>query len=613
MFKFLKKSDFVDAYSKFLPYVKPYWFLAILGIILTAPVGALDAAVAWFLKPFMDNVMVEKEEKFTSWVPFIIVGFTILQGVFIYLSAWVNGYVGNKITLDIRRKLYKKLISMDSKYFDETDSGMILFRYFNDADNAASGLISNIKLFLTKFFSTVSLICVLIWSSWELSIIAIGVMLLIVFPMRAVRKKIKDIMTKTMMLSANILALYGETAGGNKVIQSYNLNKHMMDVFEVSAQDRFKMSMRLIKDTNWLSPLMHVIASVGVALVISIGGYLIVRGDITSGTFVSFLAALIMLYTPLKSIGNNYVQVQQSIIALGRIYEIFDTNTLYEKEEELTKQGQRTELKGINQGIEFRDVTFSYKPGRPVLNKISFKASKSQTIALVGNSGGGKSTICSLIPRLYDWESGEILIDGIDIRKYTLESLRSKIAYVFQDNFLFNTTVRENIMIANPDATEEELQNAIKGACIDEFINTLPNGLDSEIGERGTKLSGGQKQRVAIARAFIKNAPIVIMDEATSALDNKSEKIVQEALENLMKDRTVFVIAHRLSTIVDADKILVINDGYIVESGTHQELLAKNGAYASLYNTKAQTEAIEAEKSKTVAQETTPEKAPEKV
>lgn len=586
MKKILSKSQFIDAYRKFLPYVKPYIFWALLGIILTVPVGALDAAIAYFLKPFLDNVMVNKQENFAAMVPYIIVGFTLMQGLFIYCSALVNGYVGNKITLDIRRDLYNKLIHMDSAYFDRNNSGDIIYRYYNDADLASSGLINNMKLFLTRFFSSVSLIGVLLYNSWQLSIIAIGVLVILVLPLRVVRKKIKDIMNKTYTENASIISLYNEVSGGQNVIKSYNLHQHMNRRFEAISSQLFKLSMRLIRNTNWLSPTMHLVAACGVAIVIAFGGNLIINGTITSGEFVSFLTALMMLYTPLKAIGNNFIEVQKSIIALDRIYEIFNRETV----EETDSRQNKKKLESIGSSISFTNLSFSYDGTRQILKNINLEVKKSQTVAFVGNSGGGKSTICSLLPRLYEWQSGDILIDGTSIRDYDICSLRDKISYVFQDNFLFNDTIRNNIMMVNPDATSEEVDNAIKNACLTDFINNLPDGLDTEIGERGALLSGGQKQRVAIARAFLKNAPIVILDEATSALDNKSEKVVQEALENLMKDRTVFVIAHRLTTIQNADVIVVINEGQIVEQGTHEELLKLNGAYSALYNTKLQIE-----------------------
>ncbi len=563
------------------PFIKKYLWLTILGIILTIPVGTLDAFIALFLKPFMDNVMVEKQEELASNVPFIIVGFVIVQGIFIYTSTLVNSYVAGKVTLDLKRKLYVKLLNMDCKFFDTNDSGMVIFRFYNDAEMATNGLINNFKLFLTKFLSTLSLVCVLIYNSWQLSCAAIGVLLFLIIPLRIVRKKINIIMKKTVMEGAFILTLYNETSAGNRIIRSFTLEDIMMSKFKYSARFLFGMGMKMVRDTNWLSPMMHVVSAIGVAIVIWFGGHLIVTQQISSGTFVSFLAALIMLYTPLKSIGNNYVQIQTSILAVERIYEILNHKTMSESEENSGKEFK--ELKEINSSIEFNNVSFGYNADKLVLDKINFKINKGQKVALVGNSGGGKTTVCSLIPRLYEINSGKILIDGEDIRNYSLSSLRNNISVVFQDNFLFTGTIRQNILMGNPNATEKDLMEACKNACLDEFLQKLPRGVDTPIGEKGILLSGGQKQRVAIARAFIKNAPLVILDEATSALDNKSEKIVQEALDNLMKNKTVIVIAHRLSTIIDSDRIMVINDGQIVETGSHDELLASEGAYAALY------------------------------
>jgi subfamily B ATP-binding cassette protein MsbA len=582
MFNFLKKSDFFDAYCKFLPFIKPCWFLGLLGILLTIPVGALDAVVAWFLKPFMDHTMVNKDPQFSSLVPYFIVGFTFIQGMFIYLASWVNGYVGSRITLDIRKKLYNKLLHMDCKYYDQNNSGQIIFRYFNDAELASTGLINNIKLFLTKFFSSVALTCVLFYNSWQLSLIAVGVLVFLILPMRIVRKKISKITKKTVISSTAILTIYNETFGGNKIIKSYNLRKTMSEKFLEQANFITKLAVKLIRDTNWLSPVMHVVSAASVAIVIYVGGEMIINNTITSGTFVSFIAALLMLYTPLKSIGNNYIEVQKSILALTRIYEIFESESF--EEQELAKKLPNIET--INNCIEFDNVHFSYVPEREILKGVSFKVMHNQTIALVGNSGGGKSTICALIPRLYELTGGKILIDGVDIKNYNIDSLRNIISYVFQDNFLFEGTLKENITLGNENASEEDIKQAIKDACLEDFIHNLPDGLETHIGERGILLSGGQKQRVAIARAFIKNAPILILDEATSALDNKSEKVVQQAINNLMQNRTVMIIAHRLSTIQNADQIIVIQDGNIVEQGKHEDLIALKGFYANLYNAK---------------------------
>lgn len=574
-----KSTSFWRGYKLFWPFLKPYWMLASLGILLTIPVGALDAVIALFLKPFTDNVMVNQEIEAAYYVPLIIIGFTIVQGLFIYASSLVNTYVGGAINLLIRSKLYDKLLSFDTRFYDANNSGSVILRFFNDAESASNGLISNMKLFLTKFFSSLSLVCVLLYNSWQLTILAIGVVCFLILPMRIVRKRVKGIVNKSVSASTSMITLYNETTLGSKVIKSFNLKQYMYARFYEQADFLFKMSVKLVRDTNWLSPVMHFVSSLGVGAVLYFGVDMIIKGQISSGEFVSFLAALIMLYTPLKSIGNNYIQLQSALLALDRINELLEYESFENGKNEGTKK-----LDGIKEGLEFSHVAFSYTGLVDVLKDINFKVTVGQKVALVGNSGGGKSTVCSLITRLYETKSGSILIDGVDIKDYSLESLRSQVAFVFQDNFLFAGTIRQNILFGKSSATEKEINQALKSAYLEEFVASLPDGLDTQIGERGVSLSGGQKQRLAIARAIIRNAPLVILDEATSALDNKSEKVVQKALDELMKGRTTLVIAHRLSTIRDADVILVVNDGYIVEKGNHDSLLAKNGAYAALYN-----------------------------
>lgn len=566
-------------FKKFWPFLKPYLFLTILGILLTIPVGALDAAVASFLKPFMDNVMVDKDTEFAYKVPFIIIGFTIVQGICIYTSNIVNSYVGSRIATNLKLALYKKLINNDSAFFDKNTSGIVLMRFCSDADTATTGLITNVKLFLSKFWSSLGLVVVLLYNSWQLSFIALGVLVFLILPMKVARKKVMKLMGLTVKASSKINSNYYETYSGIKIIKAFNLQQAIFAKFTQNIEEAFHLSMRMIRNTNWLGPAMHLVTALGVAGVLYYGLHLITTGQITSGTFVAFLAALIMLYTPIKSIGNNYVALQSALLALERIYKILDT-TSYE-----TNDGTGTKvLKDIKKEIKFNDVCFSYDGQREVLHKVNLTVPVGSKVALVGNSGGGKSTVTALIPRLYEIDSGSITIDGTDIKEFTISSLREQIAMVFQDNFLFDGTVRENLLYGKENATDEEIAFAIKSAYLDEFVKKLPQGLDTMIGERGLLLSGGQKQRLAIARAILKNAPVVILDEATSALDNKSEKVVQQALDKLMEGRTTIVIAHRLSTIMDSDKILVINDGHVVEEGSHSELLAKNGPYSVLYN-----------------------------
>jgi len=577
---FITNNQFVFNYRRMWPFIKLYWVRALLGVLLTIPVGSLDAVVAGFLKPITDGLLVAKDAQFGRSLPFIVVGFAVLQGGFNYSATYVNAWVGSKISLGIKRVLFGKLLSMDSTFFDQRNSGDILMRFYNDADLATAGLISNLKLFLTKLFSSLALVGVMIYNSWQLTILALGIFVLAVYPIKVVKGKIRNIATKTVGATSYFLTIYNETFSGNKIINSYTLEDEFKRRFDKSLNFLFRLTIKMTQGSGWLSPLLHFIGSLGLALVLGLGTSLIVNETITPGNFIAFIGAMLMLYTPLKSIGSNYVRVQQSFLAIERIYDVLETVP------EVKSNDGTIVLDGIRESIEFRNVSFSYTPGRQVLNNMSFTIKVGQTVALVGNSGGGKTTIGGLLPRLYEVSRGEILIDGRNIKDYTIESLRRNIAVVFQDNFLFSGTIRENLILGNQEAGEEDMWRALKDANMDEFVEAAPKKLDTVVGERGILLSGGQKQRIAIARAFIKNAPLVILDEATSALDNKAERVVQQALDNLMKDRTVIVIAHRLSTIRDADNILVINEGRILEQGRHEELMAEKGAYYALYSTR---------------------------
>ncbi|MCL2474264.1 MAG: ABC transporter ATP-binding protein/permease [Alphaproteobacteria bacterium] len=571
----------VKNYSHIWPYVRPYWFRALIAVLITIPVGSMDAVIAWSLKPFMDTVMLQSEDfnMSTAWIPLLIIGFSFTQSMLNYCATYLNTWVGNRIAIDLKQTLFHKLMTYHAAFFDKRNSGEIAFRFNNDVDAACSGLLSNVKLFTTRLFASISLIAVLFWNSWQLAIVAVTILFIALFPLTKVRKKIKEIMDKTVSTGGFIVTHYNETFSGNRTISSYNLHDYQGEKFDNTLKTLFKLSMKMTRKTGMLSPMMHFIVSLGIALVIWLGTYLIVNQQITPGNFVSFLAALIMLYQPVKTMGNNFTAIQMSLLAMERVFSLLDDVPAIKDKEGAVP------LDCVNSTIEYKDVVFEYEQGRPVLKGVSLKINVGQTVALVGNSGGGKTTMANILPRFYDIKGGSITIDGTDIRDVTLKSLRNNIAVVFQDNFLFSGTMRENILLGKHDATEKELTQAVEAACLSEFVASLPLGLDTVIGERGVLLSGGQKQRVAIARAFLKNAPIVVLDEATSALDNKSEAVVQAAIDNLMKDKTVIVIAHRLSTIRNADKIAVVNHGEIVETGTHDELIRKRGSvYSSLYN-----------------------------
>ena len=575
----IRTNQFVVNYKRMWPFVKPIWFRALVSLLICIPVGSLDAVIALSLKPYTDVVVVGKDMSSPWYIPILIVSFTTIQGTLNYIASYLNVWVGGKITMGLKKCLYDKLVALECNFFDQSTSGEVMFRFNNDADLACSGLLANLKVFATRIFSSISLVCVLFYNSWQLALVAVIVLGVAVAPLSKIKKMILSLVTQNTLSVTALNTTYNETFAGNRTITAYNLQNFQATKFQSILKEVFTLSIKMTQRTAWISPFMHFIVSIGIGLAIAIGSWLIVKGVITSGNFVSFITALILLYSPIKNIGSNAVAVQNSFLAIERVFEMLDRHLVIHDCE------NPVEMPPIKDKIEFKNVCFEYIPEKPVLTDINLTVKAGETIALVGNSGGGKTTLVNLIPRFYDITSGSIEIDGINIKDLTLSSLRNNIAVVFQDNFLFAGTIRENILMGNRNASEEEIYKAIDMAYLTQFIESLKDGIDTEIGERGILLSGGQKQRVAIARAFLKNAPIIILDEATSALDNQAEEIVQMAIDNLMKDRTVFVIAHRLSTIQNADRIAVISEGKLAELGSHSELMSiENGIYQHLYN-----------------------------
>ena len=576
----LAQNSFDYAYltKRIYKYIHPYLFRIILGFIIALPVGALDGVIAYALKPYMDEVLIKKNMMLAYLIPFGIVAFAALQGLLRYLNDYLTNWTGQKVTNDVKLALFKKLVYMNPKFFDENSSGIILSRYFSDPEAASKGILDNLKALMSSGIGAFALIGVMLYNSWELALVGVVVLCVAFLPAALIRKRIKNASNQTMKISGNIITDFNETCVGNKIITSFNLPEYQYTKFHKEIHDAFDVNMSLVKRVSWMSPIMYTIASFGIAFVMAFGTYLVLSGRMTSGSLLSFVTSLLLLYKPVKTLGNTLTNIQTIFVALCRTFELFDV------ESEIKNKENATTINGVKEGVSLENVNFEYVENTPVLKNINLKASVGETVAIVGNSGGGKTTIANLIPRFYDINSGSIKIDNIDIRDIELKSLRDNIAVVFQDNFLFSGTIKENLLMGNFNATDEDIDKVVKAAHIDEFLDELPDGLDTEIGERGTTLSGGQRQRIAIARAMLKDAPIIILDEATSALDNKSEAVVQKALDNLMQNKTVFVIAHRLSTIQNADKIAVINEGELVELGTHDELLSKeNGFYKRLF------------------------------
>lgn len=578
--------------SRIFPYIKPYLFRIFLGFLIAIPLGLLDGVTAFALKPYMDYVIGGKSFDFSIMghafsvssiqmaiiLPLGVVLFAATQGVLRYLNDYISTWSSQKITNDVKISLFHKLINMHPQFFDENSSGVIIQRYMSDPQVAATGIVDQIKTITTSVFGALGLITVMLYSSWRLAFVGVLVLCIAFIPVALIRKRIKNASNKTMVIGSNLTTSINETYSGNKVIAAYELQDRQEKYFKNQTWEGFNIAMSLVKRSAWMSPLMYLIASLGIAFVLGYGTYLINTNHMTAGSFASFVTSLLLLYKPVKTLGNTLTNIQNLFVALGRVFELFDIDTNIKDCE------NPIDLKDLENGITFENVSFEYVQGQPVLKNINLNIRKNETIAIVGNSGGGKSTLVNLLPRFYDVTSGSIKIDDHDIRKYSLKTLRHNLSMVFQDNFLFTGSIKENIMMGKPDATLTELETAIASAHLEEVINELPQKADTLLGERGLTLSGGQRQRVAIARAMLRNAPIVILDEATSALDNESEAIVQKAMDNLVQNKTVFIIAHRLSTIKNADRIAVINDGELVELGTHEELLnIENGHYKVLY------------------------------
>jgi subfamily B ATP-binding cassette protein MsbA len=555
------------------PYRKKL-FVAMLAMFMVA---CFNAAQAYMVKPLLDEIFYEKNDQWLLLLPLALLLIFLIKGIFYFLYSYWLEWVGQCIIRDLRNKIYAHLNHLSMDFFYKHPTGELISRIMNDVA-MLQGTVSHALIYLLRdFFTVLGLLAVIFYMNWQLALVSLIFIPMAAVPIVVFGKKFRRISTRYQQGLAEASNMLNETIRGTRIVKAFCMEEHEQNRFAAKMQQIFDTLMTETRYRSLSHPMIEFLGGVGIALIIWFGGVQVLQGKATPGTFMAFLTALIMLYEPVKGVSKINSTIQSGMAAATRIFSLLDVQTtIQEKEQALVLPPFRRELC-------FDQVRFAYTPGELVLHRISCTIHRGEVLAVVGPSGGGKTSLTNLVPRFHDVNEGAIRIDGHDIRDLTLHSLRNQIALVTQQTILFNDTIRNNISYGRPECSEEEIRAAAAAAFALDFIEAFPQGFDTVIGESGTRLSGGQQQRISIARALLKDAPILILDEATSSLDTESERKVQQALENLMKNRTTIVIAHRLSTIKNADRIIVMQEGVLVEEGTHDSLMHQQGVYASLY------------------------------
>lgn len=565
-------------YMRLLAYIKPYTRRLALAVVCIIMAAGANLYLPWIIKDMIDDVLMSKDMVMLNLIAAGILVVMFTRGVFYYGQSYLVSYVGQRVIIDVRSVLFRKFQRMPLSYYDKQQTGTVMSYITNDVAVMQSAIVDNLIELVTEGSILIGSLAMMIYLDWKLSLLTLMTIPLVGFAMKIFGRKLKRSSTVIQERVAEITSLLQESISAIRVVKSFVRESYEIKRFEEQNWRNFQAAMKNVKLSSLLTPTVEFLAAIAVTFIVWFGGYEVVNEVITAGELVAFLTYAVNLANPVKRLSRVYAAIQKAMAAADRVFAVMDLN------EKITDVPGAKPLPPIKGKVEFKDITFSYKEGQPALQHISLKAEPGQMIALVGPSGSGKSTIANLIPRFYDVDSGVITIDDHDIRQVTADSLREQIGLVPQETMLFSTSVMENIRYGRLEATDEEVIEAVKAANAEEFIKELPEGYDTKLGERGLNLSGGQRQRLAIARAILKNPRVLILDEATSALDTESEKIVQDALDNLMVGRTSFVIAHRLSTIFNADQIFVVENGHLREHGTHEELLAAGGLYSNLYN-----------------------------
>ncbi|HQY58647.1 MAG: lipid A export permease/ATP-binding protein MsbA [Nitrospira sp.] len=565
-------------YLRLLSYLNPYRFRLGAAFLCALLVAGLSAAYAWLVRPVLDGLFISKDESLLLVLPIAILAVAVLKGVFNYGQNYLMNFVGNQVIGDIREQLFSKLVRLPVHYHDSNTSGRLVSRVINDVNQMANAVTGVLKDLFQQGLTFLAMIGVIIYQNWKLAAVSMIVVPLSVVTMARMGRRLRSLATRGQERMGDMASTLQETLAGIRMVKSFGREDEEAKRFRQSNDAFIHTTMKAIQVSSLGASLMEVIGVLGVAGIIWYGGYLVIHDEMTPGAFFSFLAAMFMAYTPIRRLSGANNTVQQALAAAERVFDVLDLPN------EQDVSGGTTELPAITRSLEFQQVAFRYEgQGDAALMGIDLTIRAGEVIAFVGSSGSGKTTLVSLLPRFYDPTGGKILIDGVDLLSCSLRSVRGQIGIVSQEVVLFDDTVRNNIAYGRQGATPEDVTRAAQLAYAHEFIVRMPDGYDTLIGERGVKLSGGERQRLAIARAILRDPPILILDEATSALDTQSERIVQMALGNLMKNRTTLVVAHRLSTIQNATRIVVLDRGRVAEVGSHEELLRKGGMYKRLH------------------------------